>query len=245
MRNLILVPGLNNTAAVWNEVVSELAGKANCWPVTNPVLDSVDAIAEQLLPQLPDRFHLCGFSFGGYVSLAILAIVPERVEGLALVGTTTFADSPQQIEARAKMAAAVRAGDYESLIAEQAAGAFHPESLTRPDVMTRRQQIVAAYGRDRYLAHQAAAIRRPDRTHLVDAFSGPVLLVAAEQDAVCPPAAMKRMLPRIPAAAFETIGPSGHLLPLEQPAALAAVLANWLHANEASCEPLRVRRNSA
>jgi len=90
--DLVLVPGLNNTHAVFDGVVKALPAEVRAHAVNNPALDSVDAIAQALLPTLPNRFWLAGFSFGGYVALAILAAVPERVQGIAMLCTAPFAD---------------------------------------------------------------------------------------------------------------------------------------------------------
>jgi pimeloyl-ACP methyl ester carboxylesterase len=229
LRDLVLIPGLNNTHAVFDEVAAQLAGKARCHSFTNPPLDSVDTIADELLPRLPHQFHLCGFSFGGYVAIAILARAPARVEGLALVGSTPFADGPEQLAARARMIVAAKSG-YERLIASQEPMAFHRESLKNGALMRRRHAMLAEYGQDRYLAHQAAAISRPDRIQTLASYRGPTLFVCAAQDKICPPEAMRRMVPHAPHARFETIERSGHLIPLEQPAALAGVLVRWLGA---------------
>ena len=84
---LVLLHGLNNSPAVFARVRAELDPE---WPIiapTLPIAEDVDAVAAALLPILPDRFLLCGFSFGGYVATALLAAVPERIAGLALIGS--------------------------------------------------------------------------------------------------------------------------------------------------------------
>ena len=89
---LVLLPGLNNTRAVFDGVLRALPARVQAMALDNPPLETVDAIAQALLPQLPGRFWLAGFSFGGYVALALLhltvplaALVPSAPgsEGLA------------------------------------------------------------------------------------------------------------------------------------------------------------------
>ena len=77
--HLVLVPGLNNTHAVWDGVVAALGASAQCSALDCPALDTVEAVADALLAQLPERFWLAGFSFGGYVALAMLERAPQRV----------------------------------------------------------------------------------------------------------------------------------------------------------------------
>ena len=73
---LVLVPGLNNTSAVFDGVVRALPPQVQARTVDNPPLETVEAIAQVLLQQLPERFWLAGFSFGGYVALALLEAAP-------------------------------------------------------------------------------------------------------------------------------------------------------------------------
>ena len=82
--DLALIAGLNNTAAVWDAVLpvigaeSARVGKVvNCHAATNPAMDTVEELARHWLNNLPQRFHLVGFSFGGYVALAMLELVLE------------------------------------------------------------------------------------------------------------------------------------------------------------------------
>lgn len=231
MRDLVLLPGLNNTAAVWDDVAPRIARDARIHTPTLPAIDSLDALADHLLAQAPARFHLCGFSFGGYVALAMLERAPERVSGLAMVCTGTAADSPQQIAAREKSIAIAAAGGYAAMIAKQAPIAFHPDSLRDPAMMARREQMLAEYGVERFMAHVRAAIGRADRTAVFGRFGGPVAIVAGAEDKAFPPDSMQPMRAANPRATFHMIDRAAHLVPMERPAALADVLHHWLAAD--------------
>ena len=99
-KSLVLVPGLNNTRAVFDGVVAALPPPVAALALDNPALDTVEAIAAAHLAQLPERFWLAGFSFGGYVALAMLAQAPERVQGIAMLCTAPFADSEAAAQKR-------------------------------------------------------------------------------------------------------------------------------------------------
>lgn len=228
MRDLALIPGLNNTAAVWDAVIPHLAETARCHAFDNALADNLDAIADDWLARLPPRFHVAGFSFGGYVALAMLAKAPERIAGVAMVCTTSFADIPGQVAAREKAIATAREGGYYPMVAAQAAAAFHPDSLKDKAMMAQRVAMVEAYGVDRFVAHQRASLSRPDRTDLLARFGGPLLIVAASDDNAFPLKIMRRLADAVPRARFEIVERSGHLLPMERPGALAAILNTWL-----------------
>ena len=227
---LALVPGLNNTAQVWDGVVAALAGAADCHALNCPPLDTVEAVADALLAQLPSWFFLSGFSFGGYVALAMLERAPHRVAGLAMVNSSTRADTDAQRAARAKSILAAQAGEHESLMAAQAGLVFHPSSLSNVALMDTRAAMVRAYGSARFIAHLQACAQRPDRTAVLAASACPLLVVAAAEDRVIPTAVQRAGAEALPRARFVEIAQAGHMMPLEQPAALADALRSWLAA---------------
>lgn len=226
---LVLLPGLNNTRAVFDGVCQALPACVHAHPVDNPALDDVDAIAQALLPGLPERFWLAGFSFGGYVALALLAAAPERVQGLALLCTTPFADNPAAADGRRAALQAVREGRYFELIESQVGKAFHPDSLTNASLMAARRQMLHNYGPASFEAHVRATCTRPDRSSLLDG-QRPTLVLAASHDALYPPRFTADYAGRIPGAVHAVIDGAGHLAPMEKPAEVAATLARWMGA---------------
>jgi pimeloyl-ACP methyl ester carboxylesterase len=225
---LALVPGLNNTRAVWDGVVAALGDRVQCVSVDCPALDTVEEVADALLAQLPQRFWLAGFSFGGYVALAMLERAPQRVAGLALVNSSTRADSDAQRAARAKSISTAQAGGHEAMMAAQAPVVFHPASLSNAALMRARGAMVRDYGPERFVAHLHACASRPDRSLALAEAACPLLLVAAADDRVVPTALQKLTAEAVPRARFVEIADAGHMLPMEQPQALAAALQSWL-----------------
>ncbi|MBL8382625.1 MAG: alpha/beta fold hydrolase [Burkholderiales bacterium] len=226
--DLVLVPGLNNTRAVFDRVLPHLPPGTRATAVDNPPLESVDAIAQALLPALPARFWLAGFSFGGYVALALLAAAPERVRGIALVCTAPGADSPAAAERRRASLEQVAQGRYFEMIEAQAALAFHPDSLADAALMAERAHMVRAYGPERFVAHVRATIARPDRTALLDG-GRPTIVIGGSHDKAFPPEALAYAR-AIPGARLEMIEGAGHLVPMEKPAELARCLGAWMAA---------------
>lgn len=229
MTDLVLIPGLNNTGQIWDGVAKYLNGSVQCHTPTCPALPEVEAIAAHLLEELPQYFHLCGFSFGGYVALAMLERAPERILGLALIGSSAAADTQQRKENRLKSIQRAQAGEYETMIGGQAHLIFHPDNLERPDLQNIRLQMQKDYGADRFIAHQLASIHRPDRTEVLIAANIPTLVIAGEEDRVIPSEGQQKMAERIPGATFRSIAGCGHMLPLEKPEELGECLGSWIH----------------
>lgn len=225
--NLALVPGLNNTAAVFSDVVASLPPTVRAHALDNPPLESVEEIAAHWLQRLPEHFWLAGFSFGGYVALAMLAAAPQRVRGIALVCSSPQADSPAVAQKRLAALEAVAQGRYLEMVEAQSANAFHPDSLANAALLQARRAMVRDYGPGRYAAHVRATAARPDRSALL-AGDRPTLLVTASHDQVILPETVQRYARDIAGARLEQVPNAGHLLPMEQPAALARLLAGWM-----------------
>lgn len=226
-QTLALVPGLNNTDAVFADLLPYL--DESITPVTrcNGLLDSVEAIADEWLDILPEIFWLGGFSFGGYVSLAILERAPQRVKGIALICSTPNADSP---EARQRRLQALENGEahYAKMLETQVNRVFSDDSLKDDALVARRQKMALDYGFARYACHVQATAKRPDRFELLNTCSKPVLLIAAEEDKVVLAEIVKACVPKISGCEFRSIPGSGHMLPLEKPEALAGLLNTWV-----------------
>ena len=224
--DLLLLPGLNNTPSVFDGVVSALPATVRVHCPSLPALSTVESIAQQVLHDAPARFWLAGFSFGGYVALAVLAAAPERVAGMSLICSLPKTDSPAQASRRLAFIAQAQAGGYESL-ATSTALPFHPDNRQNQDLLARRLQMVRQYGAERFIAHCQACIARPDRSLLLDG-RRPTLLVTASHDEVVPTAEVRALGESLPEARLVVVDGAGHLLPMEQPPALACALTDWM-----------------
>jgi pimeloyl-ACP methyl ester carboxylesterase len=228
MTDLVLLPGINNTRATWDGVIAALPGTIKSRPQDCAALPSVEDIARDILARCPARFRLVGFSFGGYVALAMLELAPERIEGLALLATTSFADTPQQAAARDAAAAAAERGEHMKLVEGPGAIALHPDAAAKPEIAALRSTIAQAYGAGRFIAHQRASKARPDRTQLLAEAKMPLLFVAAEDDRVIAAEQVRKMADAVPQAQLSVVPGAGHLVPIEQPQAVARLLADWI-----------------
>jgi pimeloyl-ACP methyl ester carboxylesterase len=225
----LLIHGVNNTPNAWNGVRGLLEAQGHdCHVVFLPALDSVDSIARAILEELASgSYQVVGHSFGGMVALALARIAPERVAGIALVNSSITADSEAATAARVERIAKVEQGGYEQVAQAASARAYHPENQKRDDLIQAREADVAEYGAERYVAHQKAMASRPGCQELLAQLSIPKLAVIAEGDVVIP-AETQEAVSRACGMQIEKISTAGHMLPMEQPEALAKVLLAWM-----------------
>ena len=228
MAPLLLLPGLSSTPELWDAVRAALPVGIVCTALENPALEDVDAIAAKILAAAPPRFALAGFSFGGYVSLAIAAQAGERVERLALIATGANADSTEASASRKRLIELALSGSYESIDDKMTRFLLHPDHQEDAQIHEKRLRMSREYGAATFVAQQRAAMARPSRESTLASIRVPTLIAVGREDRVTPLAQHEEIARRIPAADLVVFEHCGHLVPLEAPVELAAALTKWM-----------------
>ena len=227
MAPLLLLPGLSNTPEIWDDVRAQLPVGIVCHALENATLEDIDAIADEILARAPPRFALAGFSFGGYVSLAIAAKAMDRIERIALIATGANADSPEAAANRKRLIEIAQT-DYPSIDGRMTKFVLHPDRVEDAAIHDKRARMLREYGASRYIAQQRAAIARPARDAVLASIRVPTLIAVGREDKVTPLAQHEEMARRVPAAELVVFEHCGHLAPLEAPAELAQALTKWM-----------------
>lgn len=209
-------------------------GRADDLP--GPALEaSADDVATTLRAAGIERAVIAGLSMGGYVALALLERHPGLVAGLALVDTKSTADAPEAHANRLRIAGEVDAtGTVDavrpmasSLVGEttRAAGPEIADEVGR--WIDQQEPVGVAWS-------QRAMAARPDRSEVLGAYRGPVLVVVGDEDTVTPVEAAEHLVATASEARLVVIPHAGHLSAVEQPAAVAAAIADLAQATDSA-----------
>jgi pimeloyl-ACP methyl ester carboxylesterase len=230
---LIFLPGMICDAASWQPQIESLNPDWTVRVASYPLLDSIGAMAEQVLATAPPRFAVAGHSMGGRVAQEIVARSPERVSGLALLGTDFR--GPANEEERAKEAAVrqlaldeVRAHGFAAFAqgwARRLIAAKRRDDLALIDVivsMTLRQGAASLE------AHGLAGLNRPDYSRLLGRITCPTLLCAGDQDEARPVGPHRMMSEAIRGSTLVVLEECGHMMSLECPELVSSALGAWL-----------------
>lgn len=231
---LLLLPGLLCDARLWRDQVAGLADlAAPCVVADLTQDDSLAGMAARALARMEGapRFALCALSMGGYVAFEVLRqAAPGRVSRLALLDTSARPDEEAQARRRRGLMALARAGaagTFRGVTPRLLPQLIHPRHLGGPigaEVMAMAERV----GRDAFLRQQAAILGRPDSRPDLPGIRMPVLVAAGEEDVLTPPALAREMAEAIPGARLALLPGCGHLPPMEDPAAVTALLRAWL-----------------
>jgi len=222
MTPLVLIPGYMLDDALWDGMLPFLPPELPLHFASLAEGDSIAAMAQAILSRCPPQFSLLGFSMGGYVAREIVRIVPDRVQSLALVATSSRADLPLQVEQRGKAARATPLGAFRGLGRAAIAQSLHPENAANETLVAQVRAMGERLGREVFV-RQSLIVRDAD-TSWLSGIGCPTLVVAAAEDQLRTPQEARELADGIPGARLAIVPNSGHLIPLEQPQALANAL---------------------
>ena len=226
---LILVPGLGCSARLYSPQLDALWRFGPITIADHTRDETMEAIARRILDNAPPRFALAGLSMGGFISLAMMRLVPERIDRLALLDTNARADVPERSAEREKFIAMAQAGRFAEVNAALTPRYLHPDH--RGEAFRKIVDDMAEdVGADGFIRQQRAIISRPDSRPLLPTIKCPTLVLVGDSDTATPPELSKEMADAIPGSRLVIVKDCGHLSTIEQPQAVNAAMAEWLGA---------------
>ncbi|MFZ0607349.1 MAG: alpha/beta fold hydrolase [Xanthobacteraceae bacterium] len=181
-----------------------------------------------------ERAAIVGFSLGGGPALALAASKPERVSRLVLADVGAGADDPVKIEAMARRwVALIDRGERDELVCDMLRSelfkVYARGGLRRRNHMAALIRATPIAGLRLTLSEVLAKRKSLFRlASVLHAIRVPTLVLVGQHDYVCSKAA-RLLAQSIPDATLKIIADSGHMSPLEQPAAFTAALLEFLN----------------
>lgn len=225
---VLLLPGLMCDARLFAPQIGALSAwrTVQVAPLTRG--DSVEAIADMVLADAPNRFALAGLSMGGIVAMEIVRQRPDRVLKLALLDTNPLAETPEAAAAREPQIAGVRAGRLEEVMREEMKPKYLAPGPRRIEVLNAVMEMAQSLGPEVFVRQSRALQRRRDQQDTLKGVKVPTLILCGRHDTLCPVRKHEFMFDLIPGASLEIIEAAGHLPTLEEPADTTAALERWL-----------------
>jgi pimeloyl-ACP methyl ester carboxylesterase len=226
MTRLILIPGLAADATMWQ---AQLGALAQCNPVVTDVHmrhGSIATMAQALLAQHEGPLVLCGASMGAMIAMEAARQAPERIRGLALLGTSAQPESEDMRVLREAAIALFAQDRVAEVIAPNVAFAFHPDNAAA--LAPAYLEFVLTAGAAQLIRQNRAVIARPDaRLHLRD-IRCPTLVMCGDTDRLTPPECSREIADLVPGAELVMVPRCGHMLTMERPDVVNATLIDWL-----------------
>ena len=208
--------GFGPAATAAAATLGDMASDVLCW---------MDAL------QLDDA-TIGGLSMGGYVTMAMMGMAPERFSAMVLANTRTAADTAEGRAGRDRMSALLRTKGVEAVADEMLPKLLGRTSReSQPDLAATVRALIVANGADGIDGAIQAMKARPDTTDVLTRSGRPALVIAGEEDSLIPLAESEAMQARLPRSLLVVIPGVGHLSNLEAPERFSIALDDFLRAN--------------
>jgi pimeloyl-ACP methyl ester carboxylesterase len=226
--DVILIPGFMTDASLWDDMLPALETLGSITHGDTTANATIAEMARDILSGAPERFALIGFSMGGYVAREIARMAPGRVLALVLVATSARADTPEQTR---RKAVAVKMADLKRFTGFSRPGvliSLHPDRATDEALIERVRAMSERVGGDVFRRH-TQQFRETDLSRLA-AIRCPTLIVAGDRDALRSWEESEELCAGISGSELVRIENAGHMIPMEEPSALAQAIVPWLQA---------------
>jgi pimeloyl-ACP methyl ester carboxylesterase len=225
---VVLVSGQLLTAECWAPQIPRLSRDYDLRFADHTRDSDIGAMAERLLAEAPERFHLVAHAMGGFIAFEVLRQAPERILSLALLATLAPADGPQQTERRQGYIRLVEAGRFAEVVEERIPILVHPARREDQALLATVRRMALSTGAETFMIQQRAIMSRPDSRGILAAVAVPTLLVWGRRDGITTLTHQQEMAEGIPGARLEIVEDCGHLLTLERPDTVTDLLGDWL-----------------
>jgi pimeloyl-ACP methyl ester carboxylesterase len=224
---IVLIPGLMNDGWVWREQIGALSRIAPVQVACNDGCDTLVDMASRIVAQSPGRIAVAGHSMGGRIAMEVVRQAPDRLVGLALLNTGMHGVREAELAGRRAL---VETGRAEGMRA--VAAAWMPQMLAAarrddPVLVAGITEMLARCTPDIFAAQQAAMMARNDLTSLLAGIRVPTLVATGEEDGWASPRQHEEIAAAIPGATLRIVPGAGHMMPVEDPAAVTALLVEW------------------
>jgi pimeloyl-ACP methyl ester carboxylesterase len=239
---VVLVHGFGLDMRMWDPQVEHLAarfrvvrydcrgfGSSGPFDPAVPYTHAGDLVA--LLDHLAiDRAVLAGLSFGGRVVLQTALTAPARTAGLVLLDAVLDGvpwDPPSE-DALGELARQVQTG---GVPAGRAAWLAHPlfaAARQRPELAGQLSAMVAGYPGQHWLGQDPQQPVRPQPFDALEDVAAPTLVAVGDRDVPGFREMSAVLARRIPGAEYRAVAGAGHMINMEQPAAVNDLLTRFL-----------------
>jgi 3-oxoadipate enol-lactonase len=188
---------------------------------------SMEDMAEDVLLILDDlnlkQAFIAGHSMGGYIALALAEKNPERVLGLALVASHTFADTPEKKKSRLFDIEKVKNSSPAEVLKD------FPGKLSKiAEVADYCKRLISQTSSNGVIGVLAGMAQRPDRTEVLVSLNKPTILIAGCDDQLIPMEIFLEMSAKIKNIQMNEINNVGHMPMMEDPNQTAIALKKFI-----------------
>jgi len=228
---IVFLHGFCESKEIWEDLLSMLAAEGyRCIALDLPgfglqihddLQPDINYFAKkvhQFLQDISSPVLMIGHSLGGYVALAYAELFPEKLQGICLFHSTTYADSDEKKANRDKVADFISKNGVHDFIPQLFGGLIAPANAT-----LLKDKLSLIILKSRLTTQPEGAINatiamrnRPDRLQILQYLGKPAAFIAGKNDTVIRLPTLEEQA-RLTGATLYVMPDSGHLGMIEEP----------------------------
>ena len=235
MTQFVIINGTLCDASLWQELERDLRslGHRDFWYPDITDGRSIGAYAENIGRELnPNTANwVIGYSLGGIIAAELTLAFPDRVEGLILVCTNCYGQTPEKEAAVKQQLEWLDSWDdgLEAILDNILLPAYFRSNLDESGANKERVRNMGLRLGASVLRNQLQTVRsRRDQSALLPGIRNKVLLVCGGDDLLCTVEQNRGMAALLPQSTLKIIKNTGHMLPLLQPGPLSVAVRTFL-----------------
>lgn len=238
---LVLLHGFAEDSSIWDRqkeylkdkyhlIIPDLPGSGNA-PLTSDT--SMEGLAATVKARLDaeniEQCIMVGHSMGGYVTLAFAELYPDRLKAIGLFHSTSYPDTEEKKAARRKSIEFIQKNGAAPFIRQSTPNLFSEKSRNEhPQWVSDLIRRYSNFNPDALIRYYEAMILRPDRSHVLNNFSRPVLFIIGRQDGAVPLKASLQQCHMPSIAYIHILEDAGHMGMIEAGDKAGHILDNFL-----------------
>ena len=198
-RPVILIHGFGEDGDIWQKqvetlqqhfqlIIPDLPGSGRSALIPGADIETYSEVIKAILSEEQiKRCDMLGHSLGGYITLSFAEKYPQLLSSFGLVHSSAFADSDEKKAARRKSNEFIQTHGAYDFLRTAIPGLFGKEwsqdHQPEIDVLVEKGKGFTA---EALVQYYQAMIARPDRTHVLKNFAGPILYIIGQYDNAVP-----------------------------------------------------------
>ena len=194
---LFLIHGFAEDGSIWKNqvaflkknftvIIPDLPGSGKSEAVAGGTIDDYAiCIHEIFTKENIQQAIMIGHSMGGYIALAFVEIYPEKLLGLGLFHSSSYADDKEKIATRRKAIAVINEKGPMAFLSIAIPGLFYDKEKWKREIENLLGKGKSFSG-ETLIQYYEAMINRPDRTDVLKKLDVPLLIIAGKYDTAVP-----------------------------------------------------------
>jgi pimeloyl-ACP methyl ester carboxylesterase len=226
---IVLLHGFMENARIWRTFLPKLTskftvirvnlpghGKSSVFSETHTMDFMASAVNAVLEAEKIQKCMIVGHSMGGYVALALAEQFPEKVNGMVLFSSISFADNAERKKDRERASKAADSHKMKFITSVIPNLFFERTGIKASKRIVKLVKIASKQPKEGIIAAINGMRARPDRTSVLKSAKFPVLILAGHDDMLIPFDQIEIMAANAPTAKTSVLENCGHVGFLEQ-----------------------------